>query len=451
MTVEYDLVVIGATPAGIAAAKTAARYHARVALVEQPSVSQPWNSLLPILQQAASPSQSANFAQIIDRLTVFRQQQAGMVSDRPEATADLDALAMLGIDMIHGSGALVRKPRLGLAIGDDLRLTGDHRILTARAYLVTLAIGSAHPNDWRWETMPEQLMALDQAAHVGLVDTAPGSLAIAQALVRLGKRISIATPNWPILGSPMLEGIVRDRLQAQLEADGVEFVPQLPSDVELTLPPLADRTWSQTPLGSEGLNLGAAKVRFQRSQVVIDRWQRASRQVYICADAACLPNHQTWENRAIAATHHALNLPWEQQHQPLSMVQIPTQPTAIVLGLTLTQAKQRYGTGIIRLQRSWNDPLQSERSGVCELLVKPNGTIVGAQILGSEATEWVPLLSLAMREKISLSAIGQIAFPTASQATVLSDLAAEFRHQRRRSALWRYGLEEFFAWRRYWG
>ncbi|NJN48924.1 MAG: hypothetical protein HC805_02885, partial [Alkalinema sp. RL_2_19] len=35
MTVEYDLVVIGASAAGIAAAKTAAAYHARVALMRR--------------------------------------------------------------------------------------------------------------------------------------------------------------------------------------------------------------------------------------------------------------------------------------------------------------------------------------------------------------------------------------------------------------------------------
>jgi choline dehydrogenase-like flavoprotein len=435
MTVEYDLVVIGATPAGIAAAQTAARYHARVALIEQPSDSFPWSRLLSLLQQATRSPQPPNFAQITDRLALLCQHQA--------AIADLDALAILGIDVIRGSGALVRKPRLGLDIGD--------RILVARAYLVTLSVGAEHPDDWRWETMLEHLGALEQALHVGLVDTSPASLAIAQALVRLGKRVSVATPDWPMLGRPMLEGVGRDRLQARLEADGVEFITQLPDDVELTLPPLTDRPWNRRPLGPEGLNLGAARVRWQQQEIIVDRWGRASRPVYVCADAAGLPDEPTWEKRAIAATHHALNLPWEQEYRSVPMTQIPTQPTAIALGLTLTQAQQRHGTGIMTLQQSWNDPIQPDRSGVCRLLVRPNGTIVGAQVWADQAAEWVPMLSLMMQQRISLSAIGQVAFPNASQASVLSDLAADFRHQRRRSRLWRYGLEEFFAWRRYWG
>jgi Pyridine nucleotide-disulphide oxidoreductase, dimerisation domain len=84
------------------------------------------------------------------------------------------------------------------------------------------------------------------------------------------------------------------------------------------------------------------------------------------------------------------------------------------------------------------------------LLVRSNGTIVGAHLWGAQATEWAPLLALAMQQGTPIGAIGQLVFPSPTLAEVVGQLAIEFQFQSRRSSLWRYGLEEFFAWRRYW-
>jgi hypothetical protein len=83
-------------------------------------------------------------------------------------------------------------------------------------------------------------------------------------------------------------------------------------------------------------------------------------------------------------------------------------------------------------------------------LVRSNGTIVGAHIWADQATEWAPIVVLAMQQRIPITAIGQLVFPSPSLAEILGQMAIAFQHQSRRSNLWRYGLEEFFAWRRYW-
>ena len=125
MTVDYDLVVIGASSAGIAAAKTAARYHARVALIQQGETYNALPACLRLLQQASAATQPPNFAQLADRLDRLTLQQ--------QAIDSLDGLASLGIDAIADSGAFYRKPRLGFGVGD--------RRLTARAYLVAMDLG----------------------------------------------------------------------------------------------------------------------------------------------------------------------------------------------------------------------------------------------------------------------------------------------------------------------
>jgi pyruvate/2-oxoglutarate dehydrogenase complex dihydrolipoamide dehydrogenase (E3) component len=436
MTVDYDLVVIGASSAGIAAAKTAARYHARVALIQQGETYNALPACLRLLQQASAATPPPDFGQLAQRLDRLTLQQAAIDS--------LDGLAALGIDVIADSGAFYRKPRLGFGVGD--------RRLTARAYLVATDLGKADAADWSIANLPQKLGTLADVQQVVIHGASPESVAIAQALARLG--IAVTLVDLDALSG--LDDAIGDRLKAQLEADGVRWVTTLPSgtDAAVQFSGQTNADLALTRLGPDGLNLGAAKVRWNRDRIAVDRHGRATRQVYICGARSPAHSPQLWEKQAIAATHHALQLPWGQKLPLLPMTTVLTHPEAVSIGLTEAQAKQQYGKRLVVLAQPLNQSLQAQvigqTVGFVKLLVRSNGTIVGAHLWGAQATEWAPLLALAMQQGTPIGAIGQLVFPSPTLAEMVGQLAIEFQFQSRRSSLWRYGLEEFFAWRRYW-
>jgi pyruvate/2-oxoglutarate dehydrogenase complex dihydrolipoamide dehydrogenase (E3) component len=444
MTVDYDLVVIGASSAGIAAAKTAARYYARVALIQQGETYNPLPACLKLLQQASVDTQLPGLPQLAQRLELLTLQQ--------QAIDRLDGLASLGIDVIADSGAFYRKPRLGFAVGD--------RTLTARAYLVAMSLGAVDRADWSFENLPQKLAQLGDVKQLHIHGGSPESVAIAQALVRLGMAVTLV--DFGLLSG--LDAAIADRLQTQLEADGVRLLMSEPTAVDagVQLSGITDRPLATNQLGPAGLNLGAAQVRWNREKICVDRDDRATRKVYICSSRSPAQSPQLWEKQAIAATHHALQLPWGQKSPPLPITTVLTNPEAVSIGLTEAQAKRQYGQRLVVLEQPLNQSLKAQAmvsdrpkvigqtTGFVKLLVRSNGTIVGAHLLGDQATEWAPVLALAMQQGISIGAIGQLAFPTPTLVEVVGQMAIEYRFQSRRSDLWRYGLEEFFAWRRYW-
>jgi pyruvate/2-oxoglutarate dehydrogenase complex dihydrolipoamide dehydrogenase (E3) component len=437
MTVEYDLVVIGASSAGIAAAKTAARYQARVALIQQGEVYNALPACLKLLQQVSAARQIPDWRQLAQRLEWLTLQQAAIDS--------FDSLAALGIDVIADSGAFYRKPRLGFAVGQ--------RTLTARAYLVAMDLGKADEADWSLATLPQKLGELADVKQLPILGVSPESVAIAQALVRLGIDVTLVGGG---LAADVIDGAIGDRLKAQLEADGVRWVTRLPSgtDTAVQFSGQTNADLALVQLGPDGLNLGAAKVRWNRDRIAVDRHDRATRQVYICSSRSPAHSPQSWEKQAIAATHHALQLPWGQKKPPLPITTVFTNPEVVSIGLTEAQAQQQYGKRLVVLAQPLNQSLKAQAIGqtvgFVKLLVRSNGTIVGAHLWGEQATEWSPILALAIQQRIPIEAIAQLAFPSPTLAEILGQLAIAHRFQSRRSDLWRYGLEEFFAWRRYW-
>ncbi len=437
MTVEYDLVVIGASSAGIAAAKTAACYQARVALIQQGETYNALPACLRLLQQASADGPPPDFVQLAQRLELLTLQQ--------QAIDSFDRLAALGIDVIADAGAFYRKPRLGFGVGD--------RHLTSRAYLIAMSLGAVDQADWSWENFPQKLTQLGDLKQLQIQGASPESVAIAQALARCGMAVTLVE-----LGAwlPSLDDAIGDRLQTQLEADGVRLVTNQSTAVAagVQLPGMIARPLDTNQLGPEGLNLGAAKVRWNREKIFVDRQGRATHKVYICSSPSPAYSSQLWEKQAIALTHHALQLPWGQQYAPIPMTTVLTNPEAVGIGLTEAQAQRQYGKRLVVLEQPLNQSLQAQAIGqtvgLVKLLVRSNGTIVGAHLWGTQATEWAPILALAMQQGIPIGAIGQVTFPSPTLAEFLGQMAIKFQFQSRRSDLWQYGLEEFFAWRRYW-
>jgi pyruvate/2-oxoglutarate dehydrogenase complex dihydrolipoamide dehydrogenase (E3) component len=432
MAVDYNLVVIGGSDAGIEAAKLAASAYARVALVRQ---GEGWDGLascllflrsladrIPTLQDLFQADGRVDWCKASQYWQLLAQQQQVQYCD--------DRLMALGIDVISTTGSFVRKPRVGFWV--------DDRLLTANSYL--LALSDANP----LAMFPQSLEKLQDVQKVGIVGDSSEAVAIAQALVKLGFSVYLTIP--PVFLAGFDSTLVR-LFKVQLEVDGVQFVPELhESEYDLVLPSTKS-TDSNLPLKS--LNLAAVGVSWR--QIIANPQTRRAKNRYAyvrCVIHICGNSIPIAQN----TVYHALQFRNQLPSTATPTRYLISQPSLVAIGLT-EEAAQNGGQKIRVVERSLQPnlkaQLQGRSSGLCRLVVNRRGELVGAHVLGDEAEEWAAVLVLAVARRVRLTELGQLCWALPSLAAIVGEMAREGRPSRSR---WRqYALEEFLSWQRYWG
>lgn len=480
MSVDYDLVVIGNSTAGVEAAIAAARLKARVALVTQSLFSThfaeaAYHSLLQVGQSQeqwrqlqASPLWSVpeSFSDLVQRQAIHHW--AELTATRLEASHTGAVLASLGIDVIADQGEFCRKPAPGLMVGG--------RFLSARAYLLALEPRPLVPNIeglqktgyLTVETLTQQLPRLQTGQHLAVIGQEGEAIALAQALNRLNFSTTLLVAAPRILPDADLE--VARWLQAQLETEGVRIL----TDVEITqIRSIQGQKWIQ--VGRQGLevdelilavaqaprveslNLEAVKVKWDEQGI----WHNAKLQttnpkVYVCEGrlgSTCYSHIARYE--ATIALNNALFFP----HLTASYRSLPftvhTQPEVTWLGLTEAQAVSRFGKQVQVLRRSFNTlpkaQLRDDLTGFCKLIVHRDGHLLGAHLLGDHASEWSSTIALAMQQNLTIQALSRLVLPSPTWAEVIQGAAMEWHTRRLEQRPWLQNLyDSFFDLRRSW-
>ena len=120
--------------------------------------------------------------------------------------------------------------------------------------------------------------------------------------------------------------------------------------------------------------------------------------------------------------------------------------------MTEKQARKRYGKDVLTLRQYFkNIPLPQmlgETTGLCKLIIRGNGEILGAHIVGLQASEFIGVVALAMKEKIKLSHT-TFTSPNLTSSEILHQLAWQWQSDRllRNKTLQKL-LETWFIWRR---
>jgi len=234
MSVEYDLVVIGGTPAGGYAARMAAELKARVAWV----VPETWGeaeaessgithyALAHLGQMSQQVHQSQFFLSgqatnpgalsLAGQWPIMGQWIQRVAANWEEQTSPT-VLSALGVEVIFSAGQFCRRPRFAFAVSD--------RLLRARSYLLALESGPVVPEigglgstgfvsvaqvrGWcANQTLPKSVVILGGD---------PTGIALAQALVRLNTQVTLVVESDRIL--PYEDAELAFLLQAQLEAN----------------------------------------------------------------------------------------------------------------------------------------------------------------------------------------------------------------------------------------
>jgi len=488
---DYDLVIIGGTPAGRYAALTATNFPARVALVEPLSNSQD----LPIggkesidlgLRYSQTLSEAARFAQQISRLQLgvrpdvadspaplelpldglFKWTE-GVVSNLEEID-DLGVLAARGVDIIFGSGEFVAKPKLAFVTGD--------RSLRSRCYLLACPTMPGIPNIeglssagfYTSETVGELAKLPQLPKSLVTIGGDPSGVEIAQTLARLGVAVTLVVKGSHILTKEEREaaGLV----QAAMEAEGVRIL----TATEVTQARLIEgKKWIQAgPRAIEteeiflaagrqhnfaSLNLEAARVEFSdRGLILNEKLQTTNSRIYAIGDVAggySFPHIANCE--AAIAVKNALFLPMYQIDYRGIPWAIFSDPQLARVGLTEAQARRRFGDDLIVGREYFKNvekaQMSGETTGFCKIVGRRNGEILGASIVGPQAAELIHAIAFAVRHGMKVEAIAELPYIWSSFSAINGQTAAVWESERLRSNTLIQNLwENLFHWRRYW-
>lgn len=479
---RYNLVVIGAGPAGLVAAAAAAGLGAKVALVERHLMGGdclntgcvPSKALLRAARAAVAVREAGRFGvQVAGDVTVdFARVMERMRRLRADLGPSDSArrFAGLGVDVFLGAGRFTGPETVEVAGGATGTAAGGRTMLRfSRAMIATGArpalppipglAGVAHLTH-------ETLFSLTELPRrLGVVGSGPIGCEMAQAFARFGAEVVLFTGQRGVL--PREDRDAAARVRAALEADGVRVVggsrelrvAPVPEGIRLHpgdgRPVTVDRLLVAAGRAAnvEGLGLEEAGVEFDGSGVKVDDHLRTSnRRIYAGGDV-CSPHPFTHAADFMArlVVRNALFGGRER----FSALVIPrctyTSPEVAQVGVTAGAAGstgEAIDTFTQELGQVDRAVLDEATGGFVRVHVR-RGTdrIVGATVVGEHAGEWIGELALAMKTGAGLRTLGATIHPYPTQAEAIRRLGDQYQRARLRPWMQRW-LARWMAWRR---
>ncbi len=486
MSVDYNLIIIGNTPAGIQSAVSAALQKARVALVTQyisastaPELVQHHRLVemarvveqlqrsrqLPLWKTGVAPTLAPTSAPISAIDWELVQEWTAAILQNVQTGRSLTMLASLGVDVINASGEFCRKPSPGFL--------ADGRLLQAKAYLLTMGSRPVIPAIEGLQTTGfltiaaclEKLQYFDASHRMVILGGDWEAISLAQSLVRLGIATTLILPSELV---PEADPEVSGLIQAQLEAEGVDVI----THTSVTqVREIAGKKWlqvgnqalevdeiivatGQLPDG-ESLNLEAVGAKSRVGIAANQKLQALNPKIYACPGQVgnqCLTHVAQYE--AAIALKNALFFPTTSATYQGIPFTLATDPEVAWIGLTEPEARQRYGKKVFVLRRSLTTlplaQIRNDLTGLCKLIVNRNGKIVGAHLVGNSARELIGIIALAMQQNLPIHALRSLVVPSTSLAELLSQTAADWQRVNLQKNPWQQDLlDSFFDWQRW--
>jgi len=258
---------------------------------------------------------------------------------------------------------------------------------------------------------------------------------MAQAHARLGARVTLLDIG-PLLprDDPELTACLAERLSAE----GVTTHPQIKiigigRDQNVIQVDLADgsRVAGSPLLVAAGrqpniaaLDLPAAKIATTAKGITVDaRLRTTNRRAFAVGDVAGGPQftHIALYHAGIVIRNALFRLPAKVDYRALPWVTY-TDPELAQVGLT--EAAARAADGAVRVLR-WpfaeNDRAHTERDtgGLVKVVIRRNGRILGASVLGAGAGDLILPWALAISQKLKIGALANliVPYPTRGEAS----------------------------------
>jgi pyruvate/2-oxoglutarate dehydrogenase complex dihydrolipoamide dehydrogenase (E3) component len=457
---RYDLAVIGAGAAGMAAALGAADLGARVALIERraqtPHVARGGSVCARALFQAA------HIARQLRATHRFGLRARGVELDfgalmahirALDARASSDTLERAverGIDVFFGEARFVDRETLDAA---------GCRIRFKRALIATgghPAIAAIEGLDDSTYLSPDSIFSLaDLPARLVIVGGGATGCEFAQAFARLGSQVTLIEASPRLL--PEEDPDVSEVVQRAFAKEGITVVTGTEVVRVESLGSAARRVHAEQGLSriSEdcdqiliasglapnigGLALELAGVEFDKYGVRVDDFLRTSNARIFAAGDVCSSNKSA--QAAVALGRVALRnaLSWRRVRR--SSLLIPcctyTDPQVARVGFRARDAADAKLACLTVFARVSDGGLnEAQPDGFARVYYRGHaGRIAGATLVAADASELVGEVTLAIGGKHSLATIASTVHPHPTQSELLKRLADEFMRQSMRPSL----------------
>jgi pyruvate/2-oxoglutarate dehydrogenase complex dihydrolipoamide dehydrogenase (E3) component len=475
---RYNLVVVGAGPAGLVAAAAAAGLGAKVALVERHLMGGdclnvgcvPSKALLRAARAAADvrragqfgvrvpPETWVDFSAVMERLRALRAQ----LSVHDSATRFRD----LGVDVFLGEAKFT---------GTQTVDVGGQTLHFARACLATGARAAVPPipglKEAGFLTHETVFNLTTRPRRLAVIGAGPIGCELAQAFARLGSQVYLVEAMHGVM--PHEERPAAQIVQQALARDGVQLLcgahslrieataegKRLRADAhgvhhDLMVDELCVATGRVANV--ERLGLEAAGVAYGRDGVTVnDFLQTTNRRVYAAGDV-CSGHKFTHAVDAMArlVVYNALFF----RRKRVSTLTIPrctyTDPEVAHVGLTQREAEERgipHDTFTVELSQVDRAVLEGDGEGFLQVHVRRGSDqILGATLVARHAGEMISEITLAMATGAGLKTLADIIHPYPTQAEIIRKAADVYQRTRLTPPRKRL-LTALLGWRRWLG
>jgi pyruvate/2-oxoglutarate dehydrogenase complex dihydrolipoamide dehydrogenase (E3) component len=442
----YELVVVGGGPCGLTAAITAAKAGHTVALAERNLAGgtcvnfgcTPSKSLLRAARAVyqardgekfgytlgAAPR--IDFAAIMTRVREMRAFSSSFDAVAVAAGAGIDVFLgdarFVGRDTVEVDGQRLRFEKALIATGSGPAVPNIPGLAAAR-YLTNETV-------FEMTELPRRLVCLG----AGVVNCE-----LAQALRRLGSDVDMVGSAERLLPAeaPAASEVLSKRLAAEgvrlrlgvraTQVDGGHRRLSLSDGSELVYDALLIAAGRKVNV--DGMGLDVAGVRFSPTGIETDDQLRTTNPAVYAAGDVALPEKYT--HAAIATAKLAVANALNGAGQRVSDLVIPhctyTDPEVAQVGITPVEAKEQkiaidvHRLELVKVERAMID---GEADGFVALYTH-NGVIVGATFVAAHAGESIPLLTLAVAQRMTPASLAAVIHCYPTQVEAIQRVAAQ--------------------------
>ena len=457
---QYDIVIVGAGGGGITSAFEAQRRGAKVALIEKHKIGGecthsgcvPSKALIDVAKNFYAAQNSTKHG--LHQLDVTSGFEFSRAMDHVKSIIDgvysheqPERFHGVGIDTyIHTSGAKFLDPHT-VQIGDD-QVTGDSFIITTGSGPRLLPTEGDQPvpflnneNFWDIRELPESIAFLGG----GVI-----SAELGQSLARFGSKVTIIDRNERILNSvdPDVAGYLIDEFTEQ----GIEMITSADAKVcstdafgkiciDIEVGPDDDKTARKLTVDQlfiaigrvpniNGLDLEKAGVEYTRHGITVDEaMQTSAPHIVAIGDVA---SREKFSHVANFQGERVVRNILSGESNPIDLNPLPwaifSDPEIGHVGMTEAEAREVHeGVQTFTVDAATDRFItDSKVGGFIKVVMDADDTILGGTGVGAHAGEWIQMLTLAIKHRLTAEDLADTIFAYPTYAEVVKKSASRF-------------------------